>query len=181
MQEGSLIFLTKRPFKLNFRWFMSQAIASLTKFKGQDINDAKVHSAIIYRYKNILYVRDMDKKGAEHFTLDSYIETYKGRGTVLENPYSYSFTYETLRIFNISCRNTKVKYDYINTFVFQLIKTQIKKFLGWNSEYRRMCAEDASKQYNLLERIFKTPEKTNPNEMFKFLTDVKEWKNQTKF
>jgi hypothetical protein len=44
-----------------------------------------------------------------------------------------------------------------------------------------MCAEDASKQYNLLERIFKTPEKTNPNEMFKFLTDVKEWKNQTKF
>jgi len=161
---GSIIFLTKRKEKPYYRKFISYMIAKMTRNKGQRVEDVKVHCAIIYRYDNILYVRDMDKKGDEHYTLKDYILKFQNRIEIYKP--LFEFGDWNINRFNKSCKDEKVKYDYINTFVYQVIKKYIHKFIGKDTSYTRMCAEDAQRQYNLLlPNYFKTPEATSPNEV----------------
>jgi len=166
MKEGDIIFVTRRHDN-DFRGFISKGIAVLTKHKGQDIEDVKVHSAIIYKSKGVLMVRDMDKHGDEHYTLKKYTELFHDRMEIVNM--NHNASQEKIVWFNNNCMNNKVKYDYVNTFVFQLVKSLTKKFIGKQSVYHRMCAEDVQRQYNILDDVFKTPEYTNPNELYKIV------------
>ena len=167
---GSLIFLTKRKIKnvFDYRGIISVGISKLTKFKDQDEDEVKVHTAIIYDNNGELTVREMGKHGDEHYSLEYYKIMY---GSRMEIVYMQeTFNLERIDMFNKSCKYTKVKYDYKNTFVFQLIKSFTHKFFGKDTLYHRMCAEDAQRQYNILfPNYFKTPEDTNPNELYKIV------------
>jgi len=172
MKEGNLISLTRRYKKPNYRIFISYMIAKLTKRKGQPIDKVKVHSAIIYKRDGIFMVREMEKDGDSHQTLEDYLIEYKDRVEIKEHP--YSFKPEELATFNYLCRYLKVTYDYRNTFLWQVVKYFTGKFLGKQTMYSRMCAEDFQDQFNVLKYgYFKTPEITNPNEVHSL---VKEWK-----
>ena len=165
MKEGSIIFLTRRKAKPAYRIFISYMIALFTKRKGQSLINVKVHSAIIYSHKGVLKVRDMDKHGDEHYTFNEYKRLFGDRFEIIENP--FDFSKERLIEFNYSCRSLNVKYDYSNTFVYQVLKRFTGFFIGKVTLYKRMCAEDAQRQFNILyPGYFKTPEATNPNELF---------------
>lgn len=165
MKEGDIIFLTRRKYKPYYRIFISCGIALVTRKKGQTYDDVKVHSAIIYKYKGVLFVREMEKHGDEHSTLEKYKEIYGGRMEIKESPVHFSVS--KYNSFNRSCRELHVEYDYNNTFVYQILRKVFKFFRFKNTVMQRMCAEDAQRQYNLLSPgFFKTPEKTSPNELY---------------
>lgn len=177
MKTGSIIFLTRRVIKniFDYRGIISYLIAVFTRFKGQKIKDVKVHSAIVYEYLNEYYVRDMDKDGDRHYTLEKYKEKFGERMEVVENPYNIensALTEENVLKFNTSCRNFAVKYDYKNTFFYQIIKRLFGYFIKDNSNYARMCAEDVCRQFNVFFKTFDYVEKTNPNELYEF---IKQW------
>jgi len=170
---GSIIFLTKRKEKPYYRKFISYMIAKMTRNKGQRLEDVKVHAAIIYRYDDTLYVREMESKGNINYTLVEYNALYGDRMVI----YSHNMSFDEWNVdrFNFSCRNQSVKYDYKNTFIFQIVKRYTTLFLGRNTPYHRMCAEDTQTQFNLLScNYFKTPESTNPNELWNLINGV--WK-----
>lgn len=170
-----LIFLTRRKNKLPFyRWFISNSIALLTKTKGQSINNAKVHTAIIFNKGEDLYVREMESKGNVSISLRNYKKTFGDRMEIVSmpsvnNPHALAF-------FNKDCLNEKVSYDYANTFIYQVIRALGKKWFGTNTPYKRTCIEDASTMYNKVNPIFVYTEKTNPNEAYNF---VKQYLNET--
>ncbi len=163
---GSIIFLTIRKEKPAARIFLSRMIAKFTKKEGQELEDVKVHSAIVYKRYGETYVRDMDKFGDDHYPIEEYLDLYKGRIELKLNPY-FDQPWHILETFNFSCFLNEVKYDYVNTFVYQVVRRLTHKFIGRETTWSRMCAEDVQRQYNLLvPEFFETPEKTNPNEVF---------------
>jgi len=174
MKAGNIVFLTERKKKPYYRILISKGIALFTKYPNQKLEDVKVHAAIIYNYKGIFYVRDMDKDGDDHYTIDKYFEKYKGRIEIKINP--FLTTTAILNKFNNSCRNTKVKYDFWNTFFFQIIKTITGKFIGKKTSLHRMCAEDARTQFNILKNIFSDLEGVNPNAFHNEIMDWEIWK-----
>lgn len=171
MKEGSIIFLTRRKKGNLIRRFVSGGIAVFTKREDQALDNVLVHSAIIYRSGSELYVREMEKNGDEHKTLVEYNKIYGKRMYIKVNP----FDIESNKVekFNLSCETVRVKYDYWNTFFFQIIKVLFGRFLGKKTTLHRMCAEDAQRQFNLLKDIFKTPEKTSPNDLWYMICDWK--------
>ena len=171
VKEGDIIFLTKRSIKPKYRIFVSYMIALLTKQPGEKIKDVKVHSSIIYSNGGVLSVRDMDKNGDMHYTIGKYKQLYGDRLEVKAHCYKPSL--DTLKKFNSSCRDFKVKYDYKNTFLYQVIRRLFGVFINDPTRYKRMCAEDAQRQFNLIEGIFYNPEKTNPNELYHVISHWK--------
>jgi len=164
-KAGDIIFLTKRINKKPYqRWFISHLIAVFSKKKEQYLEQVKVHSAIIYEKTDILFVREMDKYGDRHFTLSEYFKKFSTRVEILRM--NYNTTPAKLEYFNKTCQYKHVKYDFINTFVWQAIKGITSKYFGKNTGYKRMCAEDVQRQFNILEKRFKTPEKTSPQELY---------------
>lgn len=176
MKEGTIIFLTKRKFRhpFEFRWWLSILIAYFTKDEKQKLSDVKVHAAIIYDNGG-LKVRDIDKEGDCHYILKDYLSKYEGRIEIKEH--SFNICEDELKFFNYSCKTRKVKYDYINTFFYQIIKYFIGIFTKKNTIEKRMCSEDVMRQFNLLKCIFNTPEKTTPNELYLM---IKKWKTVKK-
>ena len=167
-KAGSIIFLTRRKEKPNYRIFLSYMIALFTRKKKQPLNKVKVHSAIIYEHDNVMRVRDMDKDGDDHYTLEKYKKLYGDRLEIVNN--HFNFSEKQLIASNFSCRTLKVKYDYKNTFFWQVIKRFSGFFVGKITLYKRMCAEDMQRQFNILiPGFFKTPEATNPNEAYEYV------------
>jgi len=163
---GSIIFLTIRKEKPGTRIFLSRMIAKFTKREDQELEEVKVHSAIVYKRYGETYVRDMDKYGDDHYPIETYLEMYKDRIEIKLNPI-IDFPWHIMETFNFSCFLNEVKYDYVNTFVYQVVRRITHKFIGRDTTWSRMCAEDVQRQYNLLvPGFFATPEKTNPNELF---------------
>lgn len=171
MKEGDIIFLTKRSANPWYRIFISKGITHFTKLKNQALTEVKVHSAIIYNDLGVLKVRDMDKNGDNHYSLVEYYNKFKDRIEIKETP--YLFSPEIKLIFNYSCKNTHVKYDFVNTFVYQIIKRLTGRILFKDTTWTRMCAEDVQTEFNKLRYTFSTPEITNPNNLFEL---IKHWK-----
>lgn len=164
-KPGDLIFLTRRTGKNPlYRWFVSNAIAVLTKFKNQKTVDVKVHSAIIFELHSKLYVRDMGPKGNVPILLTDYKELHKGRIEIIHMPKIGSVS--TIARFNREASSRYVTYDYWNTFVWQVVRALSHKWIGTNTPYKRMCAEDAQRMYNLIRVTFFKVEQTNPNELY---------------
>lgn len=165
MQAGDIGFLTIRKNKPIYRIVISYMIALLTKLPKEKIKDTKVHSFVIYEKDNKKFIRDMDKEGDTHYSLEDYLEIYGDRVEIRKLPYYAEGS--RLSLFNKSCANTKVKYDYMNTFVYQLIRSLGGRLLFKKTIYTRMCAEDVQRQLNIIRYIFDTPEITNPAELDK--------------
>ncbi len=174
MKTGNIIFLTRRAIKniFDYRGIISYLIAVFTRFKGQKIKDVKVHSAIVYEYLDEYYVRDMDKNGDRHYTFKKYEEKFGDRMEIVERPRFTNITKEKIQRFNTTCRNFKVKYDYKNTFFFQVIKRLFGFFIKDNSYYSRMCAEDVQRQLNIFDYMFSKPEEVNPNILYLLITTI---------
>lgn len=171
MKEGDIIFLTYRKNKPFYRIFISKGIALFTRKNKQPLSTVKVHAGIIYKKDGILTVRDMDKDGEEHHTLNVYKIIYGDRLEIKSCP--YIFKQKIYDSFNKSCEKLHVEYDYNNTFVYQVIKKFFRFFKFKKTVMQRMCAEDAQRQFNILSPgFFKTPEKTSPNELY---FKIKNW------
>ena len=171
-KAGDIIFLTKRTVKKPlYRWFISNSIAVLTKFKGQKTKDVKVHSAIVFKAtiddETNLYVRDMEAEGNVPILLKEYKKIFRDRLEIVPMPKINNA--KVIAQFNREALSRHVKYDYLNTFVWQVLRALGHKWIGWNTPYKRMCAEDVQRMYNMLNPIFNTPEQTNPNELYKFI------------
>ena len=167
-RAGNIIFLTARKTKKPFyRWFISNGIAVATKRRDQELTDVKVHAAIIYGTEPLM-VREMEAEGNIPILLSAYIKKYGDRMEIVDMPYIVSD--EVIEKFNTACQNVRVKYDYTNTFVWQSIRALSHKWIGTNTPYHRMCSEDVQRMYNLIFPLFKTPEKTNPNELYYLVT-----------
>lgn len=170
IKSSDIIFLTRRKNKKPFyRWFVSNAIAKLSKFKEQSVDNAKVHAAIIFDRNGVLLVREMESNGNVIIPLEVYVKTFNGRIEIISmpditNPHA-------LKNFNEACLTTKVKYDYANLLIWQLIRAISNKWLGTNTPYKRDCIEDVSRMYNIINPIFLNVEKTNPNEAYKFIKE----------
>lgn len=168
-KAGDLIFLTRRKKGKNeslVRRFISGSIARITRFKHQDLEKVKVHVAIIYEYNSLLWVRDMDMEGDERYPVDIYSMMMKGRIEVVQMPDYYGVD---INRFNVGCEMDAVRYDFANTFFWQVIRGATGKWFGKNTPYKRNCVEDASRMYNLINPIFKNVEKTNPNELYRLI------------
>ena len=163
-KAGDMIFLTRRNTR-DYRGFISKSIARLTRNKKQNLEDVKVHAAIIYSNDGVLFVRDMDSKGNENYTLMEYVEIYGNRMEI----YHHNLKIVNYKLFNESCLNDDVNYDYLNTFVWQLSRELCHIWFGWNTPYKRMCSEDVQREFNLLRWTFKYPEQVNPNQLFEYL------------
>ena len=172
MKEGSIIFLTLRKKKPLRRIILSKGISILTRKKNQSLEKVKVHSAILYSSNGHFMVRDMDRKGNETWFLEDYKKKYEDRIEIRKNPFFVSGS--SLENFNGYCRNKKVKYDYFNTFFFQIFRSLFGFQKFPNSKKRRMCAEDVQRCFNILiPRFFETPEQSHPNELYEI---TKNWK-----
>lgn len=167
-KAGDLIFLTRRRNGKIIRRIVSNSIARITKFKGQCLNDVKVHVAIIYEYRSLLWVRDMDAEGDEKYPLDIYKQMMEGRIEIVSMPDYYGVD---IHRFNVGCEMEDVRYDFTNTFFWQVIRGITGKWIGKDTPYKRNCVEDASRMYDLINPIFKNVEKTNPNEAYRFVKE----------
>jgi hypothetical protein len=162
-KAGDIIFLTQRA-RGGYRGFISRSIAKVTRLPGQKQSEVKVHAAIIFDNVGVLTVREMDRSGNENIPLIDYTKKFGERMEIVSMPVVASA--DAVGDFNFKCLTTDVKYDYANTFVWQLTRAITGAWLGRNTPYKRMCAEDVQRMYNLLDNRFYTPEIVNPNELF---------------
>ena len=89
----------------------------------------------------------MEKNGDKHYSISKYISIYGDRMEVVKMPFSYPKG--NIIEFNVSCKNLRVKYDYSNTFFFQVLKAVFKKMIFDKTRFKRMCAEDVQRQFNI--------------------------------
>ena len=164
MTEGSIIFLSRRK-GISFRAFISYLIACFSTKNRAEIDCVPVHTAIIFRCRGELCVRDMDYNGNTLFSLEEYRRKYAGRGRIKINPYEDDVT-----VFNVNCRCKRVKYDFLNLLIFQVFKSFFGVFVGKNTIRYRICSEDCARMFNKIKPIFRNPEQITPSEIDKFIS-----------
>jgi hypothetical protein len=158
METGDIILLTRRKFDWKIhRWVLSWAIHILT--------GKYVHSALIYRRGGILFVREMEAVGVVHVPLNTYMKTYKNRGTIVRE--KNRLTVDEKAQMRDLCLREKAKYDYFNLLLWQPLKAVFGVFLGGNTKYRRACSEDTARIYNKVrENTFKDEKGITPMEVY---------------
>ena len=138
MKEGDIILLTSRELSWNPRSWLTKIIENLTgKF---------IHTGIIFKYLDELWIREMEYEGVRITKLENYLKNYYSRIWIMSPKESLQIK-EIIHL-NLLCLNEKAKYDYFNLIVWQLIKAFTSKFIGRNTAYRRNCSEDTARIYN---------------------------------
>ena len=169
-KAGDIIFLSRRKNKRNIiRWAISNSIALFTRKINENIDDVKVHMAIIYSDKKELIVRELDRDGIIPIPLNEYINKFKDRIEIVKMPAIQSVM--SINAFNFSCKHSQVEYELINLFVWQSFRAIFHRWIGTDTPYKRICSEDVARQYNKLDYVFLTPEKTNPNDCYIFVKE----------
>lgn len=180
MNPGNIILLKRRKFKhvFDIRFYLSYLIAYFTKTSNQLLDDVVVHCAIIYQSNNETFVRDMDKKGNEPYTINQYRKIYGNRMEIKINPHNL-YNEILIKKFSDECENLDVKYDYFNLLFFQLIKSMFHKFIGKETKTKRICSEDVARIYNVLNPyFFLKPEEITPNELSEYISYWKTLKTE---
>ncbi len=155
MESGSVIFLTKRPFKFfHLRTWISGLI---DHFQG-----AVTHTAIVYQFEDVFYVREMDVKGNRSIEYYEYLKIHEARVKEVI-PFGINIAYSRLQMFNRKCHNTTAVYDFSNLLFFQVFKGLFSKK---ETKYKRICSEDTARMYNILDYTFSDPENVNPQLLY---------------
>jgi len=160
LKEGSVIFITRRPFKFfSFRAWLSLLIE---KFQGK-----VTHTAIVYKSPDgNMMVREMEKDGNIKIDLITYLKEYENR---IYGIYEETKKSERLEVFNGYCHNQRSEYDFVNLLLKQPLKdiTDIKL----NSPLKRICSEDTARCYNVLfPNTFTDVESTQPSDVYATLS-----------
>ena len=159
MTEGSIIFLSRRK-GISFRAFVSYLIACFSTKNREEVDRVPVHTAIVFRWRGELHVRDMDYNGNNFLPLEEYRKKYAGRGRVKINPYDAD-----VMVFNLNCRYNHAEYDFLNLLLFQVVKSIFGVFIGKNTIRYRICSEDCARMFNKIKPIFRNPEALTPTNL----------------
>ncbi|MCK4500960.1 hypothetical protein KAU11_10725 [Candidatus Babeliales bacterium] len=156
---NSILFLTRKKFNvLNIGTWVSSLI---DLFQG-----GITHTAVVFKWGNLLAVREMTESGTLITPLSCYLKTHKNR---IKSTYEViTRNYEAIECYNRECLKPS-SYDFVNLLLRQPLRLLFNVRSRKVTEHKRICSEDTARCVNILRPLFNDVENLSPQEIYNYV------------